>query len=79
VGTPYQYVGNTGFYLKMLFIALAGVNVLIFYLTVGRDIDRLEPGEDAPVSAKVIAVLSLFFWLGVMSFGRLLPYFGNSF
>ena len=79
VGTPYQYLGNIGFYFKMLFILLAGVNVLVFYLTVFRKVEMLEPGEDAPMSAKVIAVVSLFLWLGVMYFGRMLPYFGNAF
>jgi hypothetical protein len=79
VGTPYQYVGNIGFYLKMLFIALAGINVLVFYLTVNRRLDSIEAGEDAPIQAKIVAALSLFLWLGVMCFGRLLPYFGSSF
>ena len=68
VGTPYQYIGNIGFYLKMLFIVLAGINVLVFYLTVFHRVEMLEPGEDAPFPAKVIAVLSLVLWLGVMSF-----------
>jgi hypothetical protein len=77
VGTPYQYIGNVGFYLKMLCISLAGVNVLVFYLTVYHRVDGLEPGEDAPLAAKLIAVFSLTLWLGVMSFGRLLPYFGS--
>ena len=79
IGTPYQYIGNIGFYLKMVCVALAGVNVLIFYLTVYHRVERLEPGEDAPFPAKLIAAASLLLWLGVMSFGRLLPYFGNSF
>jgi hypothetical protein len=30
-------------------------------------------GPDAPVLAKVIAAASLFFWLGVIYFGRLIP------
>lgn len=78
-GTPNQYIGNIGFTLKMVFIALAGINVLIFYLWIYRRIESLEPGEDAPLSAKIVAAASLFLWLGVMSFGRLLPYFGNAF
>ena len=79
IGTPYQYIGNIGFYLKMLLILLAGINVMVFYLTVYARVDHLEPGEDAPMAAKVIAAISLVLWLGVIYFGRMLPYFGNSF
>ena len=78
-GKPDQYIGNIGFTLKMLCIALAGVNVLIFYILVYRRVENLEPGEDAPLSAKIVAAASLILWLGVMSFGRSLPYFGNAF
>ena len=60
--------------LKLLFIFLAGVNLLAFYRTgMSRVVDRLRPGDDAPVLAKVIAGASLFLWLGVIYFGRLIP------
>lgn len=78
-GKPFQYIGNIGFTLKMIFIALAGVNVLVFYLIVYRRVENLGPGEDAPLAAKIVAAASLILWLGVMSFGRSLPYFGNAF
>jgi hypothetical protein len=38
-----------------------------------RAVDKLGAGEDAPALAKVIAAASLFFWLGVIYFGRLIP------
>ena len=79
VGQPDQYVGNIAFYLKMLFVVLAGINVLIFYLTVHHQVERLAPESDAPLKAKVIAAVSLFLWLGVIFFGRMLPFLGNSF
>lgn len=61
--------------LKLLFIFLAGVNLLAFYLTgMSRAVDALGPGEDAPLLAKVIAGTSLFLWIGVMYFGRLIPF-----
>jgi hypothetical protein len=42
-------------------------------------VEHLEPGENAPFAAKIIAATSLFLWLGVMCFGRLLPYLGDAF
>jgi hypothetical protein len=39
----------------------------------------MQPGESAPVPAKVIATLGLTLWVGVICFGRLLPYLGDAF
>jgi hypothetical protein len=79
-GEPAQYLNNVAFYYKMACVVLAGANVGLFYLSgVGRRTEALEPGADAPVAAKITAVLSLGLWFGVMYFGRMLPYIGNSF
>jgi len=60
--------------LKLIFIFLAGINLLAFYLTgMARAVDALGPGDDAPPLAKVIAGASLFLWIGVVVFGRLIP------
>ena len=60
--------------LKLVFIALAGLNLAAFYLTgMSRAVEDLRPGADAPHLAKLIAGASLFLWLGVIYFGRLIP------
>ena len=60
--------------LKLIFIFLAGLNRLAFYLTgAARTVDGLGPGADAPLVAKLIAGASLFLWIGVIVFGRLIP------
>ena len=80
VGAPSQYVNNIAFMLKLIFIALAAVNLGVFYLCgVARAVDALGPGDDAPVSAKIIAATSLFLWVGVMFWGRMLPFIGDAF
>jgi hypothetical protein len=80
VGAPGQYIQNTAFLFKMLFIVLAGINIAMFYLTgLGRRVDRLGPGEGAPASAKLVAASSLFLWFGVLFWGRMLPFIGNAF
>ena len=79
-GEPSQYVHNSVFWLKLLFILLAGINALLFYATgIFRDTEDLGPGEDAPLGAKIIAGVSLFLWVGVMYFGRMLPFLGEAF
>lgn len=60
--------------LKLLFMALAGLNLLAFYVTgTARAADTVGAGDDAPPLAKVIAGASLFLWLGVVVLGRLIP------
>ena len=74
--TPYVVAMNDGFLqLKLLFMALAGLNLLAFYLTGASEaVDNLGPGKDAPMVAKVNAALSLFLWFGVVYWGRLIPW-----
>ncbi len=79
-GNPAQYVDNVSFWLKMLFIVLALINALLFYVGgVHRAIQRVGAGEAAPLSAKMVAATSLFLWLGVMYWGRMLAFIGNAF
>ena len=64
----------------MLFIVFAGLNAILFYMSgFKRMVDRVEAGHDAPLGAKVSAAVSLFLWVGVMYWGRMLPFIGNAF
>jgi hypothetical protein len=77
VGThPYVVLTtNVWLQLKLLFIALAGINVLAFYVTgMGRLVDALGPDDDVPALGKAMGVASLTLWLGVIYFGRLIPW-----
>ena len=58
----------------LLFILLAGVNLLVFRLTVFDEVMRLGPGDDAPLLAKFIGGTSLFLWLGVIWWGRMIMF-----
>ena len=74
-GYPDQYIFNNAFRVKVVFIALAGLNVLFFYSRVFRGLRYLGPGEQAPLPARVIGGISLGAWVGVMTAGRLLTFF----
>ena len=79
VGTPFQYLGLT-FAMKMLFIGLAGVNVLVFYATgLNERTDAVGPRGDTPSGAKAVGAISLLLWMGVLYWGRMLPYLGDAF
>ena len=79
-GSPHQYISNAAFGWKLLFLGVAGVNILLFYGTgLFRAVETLAAGEDAPLRAKIVGATSLFCWAAVMYMGRMLPYIGNAF
>ena len=80
VGAPAQYITNLAFAFKLLFMLLAAVNLAVFYLSgLARTVNALGPGDQAPAAARLIAGTSLFLWVGVMFWGRMLPFIGNAF
>jgi uncharacterized membrane protein len=72
-----QYTQNVAFHWKMILLELAGLNFLV--LTVFDGGWALPVGAEAPLSAKLLAASALCLSVGVMYFGRMLPFLGNSF
>jgi hypothetical protein len=58
-------------------IVLAGLNFLVYFMKVEPKIIHLGPHDPTPALAKTVGALSLLFWFGVLSYGRLLPYLGT--
>ena len=77
VASPEQYVGNIAFVWKMILVMLAGANAL--YFTLFEEAWGLKPGDDAPFTAKAVAVSAIALWLGVLYCGSMLPFLGNAF
>jgi hypothetical protein len=65
---------NPDFYVKMVFIALAVVNLQMLRSRVFRD--PLIDKKPFTSNAKVLAITSMIFWLGAITSGRLLAYVG---
>ena len=74
-GIPGMYLRNPAFFWKIGLLALAGVNVAVFYLTVAARVDRVEPGVQVPPLARAIGGLSLVLWIGVLCAGRLIAFY----
>ena len=72
---PNQYLYNPAFHLKMLCLALAGINVLVFYLAFFRGVNTLGPGVQAPLGARVIGGASLALWITVIVCGRMITFY----
>jgi hypothetical protein len=74
ISAPDQYMFNPAFRLKLACVAIAGLNVLVFYSVFARGVPD-GPGARASPAVKVVAAISLLAWVGVIVFGRLITYF----
>jgi hypothetical protein len=64
------YYHNFFFRTKIVLLALAGINMLIFELTTGRTVHRWDKDAAAPLAGKTAAVLSLLLWITIIFVGR---------
>ena len=79
VAAPDQYMHNLSWWFKVLFLAIAGMNMLLFETMQRSRIQAMEPGDDTPAAFKAIGAVSLVSWLMVVYWGRMLPFLGNAF
>ena len=75
IGRPDQYFLNHAFHFKLMFLTLAGLNVLAFYASQFQQLKHLGSGDDAPMPARWMAAVSLVCWIGVICAGRLLTFY----
>lgn len=68
------YAHNTAFQIKLVLLALAGLNMLAFRLTAGRTIARWDRQSAAPALGKAAAVLSLVLWVAIVFAGRVIGF-----
>jgi hypothetical protein len=66
---------NPAFRIKLLLLALVGLNPLIFHTTIYRRVQEWETLERSPWRARAAAIASLALWSGVIISGRLIAYF----
>jgi hypothetical protein len=74
-GFPDQYVYNRAFHFKLLFLALAALNVLLFYVTTFRRLKAAGSDAADPFSAKVAGATSLICWTAVIFWGRMITFY----
>ena len=72
---PDQYLFNAAFRWKVVFILIAGINVLCFYTGVFRRLEADSENVPPRLAARIVGGVSLTAWVGVMSAGRLITFF----
>ena len=70
VSAATSYYDNLPFRIKLVLLALAGLNMAIFHFTAYRAAHAWNFTFPTPQSARIAASLSLLFWIGVVVAGR---------
>ena len=73
-GDPVAFYSTIFLRLKMILLALAGLNVALFWVTVGRKVRSWDQGPQTPRGAKLAAVVSLVLWVLIVAAGRAIAY-----
>jgi len=68
------YYHNFYFRTKMLLLVLAGINMGVFELTLGRKVDSWDKSPSAPALGRAVGVLSICLWITVIFMGRMIGF-----
>ncbi len=71
------YAADFPFRMKMLLMALAGLNMVAFHLLPYRTVHLWDVLTHPPVGAKVMAGMSLTLWIAIVCFGRWIGFTTN--
>jgi uncharacterized membrane protein len=75
IAAPAYYAANPSFHLKIGMLLIAGADLL--YLTTFDGPWHVAAGARAPRRVQAAALLAIVSWIGVMYFGRMLPFLGE--
>lgn len=71
---PLVYYHNLWFRLKLIFLAIALINILVFHWRVQRSRAQWDSAPSPPAAAKISAIVSLAAWISVITVGRFIAY-----
>jgi hypothetical protein len=73
-GEAVKLYHSPAFRIKMVLLSLAGLNALIFHLTVYRRAAEWEGMRVTPLRARLAGLASLLLWIGIVAAGRSIAY-----
>lgn len=71
---PVIYYHSIWFRAKLVFLAIAMLNIVIFHTRVQRNQHKWDTLALPPRAARISAALSLISWIAVITMGRFIPY-----
>lgn len=76
VTRPDSYMNNGAFLAKVTCILLAGINFMVFWFVIRKQLEAVPEFGDANGSGKLVGLSSILLWTGVIWGGRMLPVYG---
>jgi hypothetical protein len=76
VTRPGSYMSNIAFQFKASCIILAGINFLVFWFVIRKQLETVPEYGDANGAAKFVGLSSLVLWTLVIWGGRMIPVYG---
>jgi Family of unknown function (DUF6644) len=65
----------SGYFLaKLILLALAGINVLVYSVTIDRTRAEWDKAPIPPLQARISGLVSLLLWISVIAAGRIMAY-----
>jgi hypothetical protein len=71
---PLEYFGNAVFWIKMVLIALAGINMGVFEFITARSVREWDLSSTPPLAARLAGGISITCWVLVLACGRLIGF-----
>ena len=71
---PVSFWATIFFKLKMIMLALACVNVLVFNFTLGKRLGEWDGAPATPTGVKLTGLISMLLWVSIVAAGRGIAY-----
>jgi hypothetical protein len=69
-----KYLDNGFFVAKMVLIAAAGLNMVIFHAIGARDLPQWEKDASPPLRARIAGAVSILVWIAAVACGRMIGF-----
>ena len=66
--------GSVWFQVKLAMLLLAGINALVFELTLRRTVTEWDTQQSPPFRASLAGIMGMILWTGVIAAGRTMAY-----
>lgn len=70
ISNAVEYAKNLPFQLKLLLLALAGINMLAFHFVTYRDVSHWSEARRPPLAARIAGAFSISLWMAIVTLGR---------
>jgi hypothetical protein len=72
---PLRCYGSAYFWTKMALLQLAGINIVLFHVTIDRRRADWDKAPIPPLGARIAGAVSLILWTAIIFVGRTMAYF----